>query len=294
MVWSLRLVENPADIELRLAPNSGASQLRFTLYLIGAAPFQSPQQRERFASILSTRHSTTLHPALIWHLGAVTDAGGMVIGQQKLQRRPEDISSFLAAAGDYGLWWPETWVKVSERLALLLGVGLQVALDIVFVQDRVTRAPQEWSRDAKDRLNRTFATLIQQRTNLDRDLGIRVLSGVTVVGAGNAAQCFFDIVSPVCMELDAYMATAEGIASASRTIPTSFEVKLHGMDAELRSLDFAQNVAPGWMLTEGEDSFILYPSKSTPLAQETWLLKLPVRFRNALEITEFAVRLKAN
>jgi len=173
---SVETIEGGCGCEIWLSPAQPVGGQLVTVYCIGALKLDEPLLA-RLANAIHACHRARPGGAILWHIGADTPTGGLL----GVSGGAPGIAAFLRQAGDYGLWWPETWRNASRQL-VARGEPL-AGLSVFFIQDRADRAPRGWSEPARydyGSLEEEIARL-QRLSRLD---GASRKAELTAVGEG--------------------------------------------------------------------------------------------------------------
>jgi hypothetical protein len=241
--------------EIWLAPNAAVGDPPIAVYCIGA--LRLPREPlERLAGAIYQRHRAQPDRVLLWHVGADTPEGGLLSDVFRAGDGPARIADFLRHAGDYGLWWPETWRNISRHLRAR---PLIADLAVILLQTTIERGPHYWdSADAKDGLGKTLFDELDRRIELGK-LGRNGLrpqaTGLTVVGDGQ--RCFTDhpgVRTLTLAQLMRELGTAP--IDAAPSVDPGFDIDVFGIG------DTRPEVNPDWTLRPRQDGrHRLYPNK---------------------------------
>jgi hypothetical protein len=214
---------------------------------------------ERLAAAIYKRHHAHPDDAALWHIGADTPEGGL-LGDAFRKSDASHIAAFLAGAGDFGLWWPETWRNVSAHLRARPALA---GLSVVLLLGTVDRAPHYW-KDAKDDRGKTL------RDELDRLRGLRYEGSLTVVGEGD--HCFTDGPELRCITVRQLIEELEAApAQIGHMIDTSFGVDVYG--PRRARVDV---VPVDWDCYDlGQGKHLLFPKRAVAVAEPCLLARMP-------------------
>ena len=255
-------VEQARDAaEIWLAPSAAVGTPPVTAYCIGALRLP-PERIEQLAGAIYQRHRAQPDRVLLWHIGADAPEGGLLSDAFRAGDGAARIADFLRHAGDYGLWWPETWRNVSRHLRAR---PLIADLAVILLQTTIERGPHYWTSDAaRDSLGKTLFD------ELDRRISLRLKASLTVVGDGQ--RCFADrpgVRALTLSNLIRELGTAP--THAAPTVDRGFDIDVLGIG------DMRAEVSPGWTLRARQDGrHRLYPDKDEiAIAGPCRLVRIP-------------------
>jgi hypothetical protein len=248
--------------EICLAPSAPVAGPPVTVYCVGELRMPDAVSTERLAKAIYAHHHARPDGVILWHMGADTPNGGLL---GDAFRRPDGasiIAAFLRDAGDYGLWWPETWRNVSRHL---LARPVLAGLSVVLLQDRIDRAPHYWGDDARDDLGKTLSEELARRGRLGLEVTLKVV--------GEGERCFADHPGVLCTTV---IRLIESMETAPEHVPgmvtENFTIEIDGLG------DARAEVHDDWRLRDLKREpwrHLLYPNRSVAASERCPLMRVP-------------------